>query len=62
MASFVTLLAALMASIDGKRFGSMLFGGLHFAAFFLDACSHVPGGTQIFKARAGSEVLGRRVW
>ncbi|KAL3897075.1 MAG: hypothetical protein SGPRY_013126, partial [Prymnesium sp.] len=48
----ISLLAALWASLKKEYWASMLFGGAHFCAFFLDACSHIPGGKQLFKVNA----------
>ncbi|KAL1503554.1 hypothetical protein AB1Y20_012033 [Prymnesium parvum] len=49
MTTFISMLAALWASLKREYWGSILFGGAHFCAFFLDACSHIPGGKQLFK-------------
>ncbi len=49
MTTAVSLLAAGWASVDGKRVGSYVFSGLHFAAFLLDVCSHIPGGKHVFR-------------
>ena len=54
IATFTTMLAAFWASFKNERIGSMLFGGLHFFVFFLDAFSHVPGGRSVFKVHRSS--------
>ena len=49
MLTAISMLAALYASLEGKRIGSLLFSSALLGSFLFDIMSHLPGGRHLFK-------------